>query len=122
MTSRVVANSEAAKRAAIEIEGLPASRIDVLYNGVDLKLFSGAGDRSLLDRLGVSRQSRTIGIVANYRPVKDLPMFLRAASLIASQHANAVFLLVGRGPLGRSMGELAKQLGIAEKVFFTDGA
>jgi hypothetical protein len=53
MTSRVVANSESAKRAAVEIEGLPASRIDVLYNGVELERFSGAGDRLLLDRLGV---------------------------------------------------------------------
>jgi len=121
MTSRVVANSEGAKRAAMEIEGLPGSRVDVLYNGVDLELISGVGDRSLLDRLGVPCQSQIIGIVANYRPVKDLPMFLRAASLIAARHADAVFLLVGRGPLRRSLGELAKKLGIAGKVFFTDG-
>jgi L-malate glycosyltransferase len=122
MTSRVVANSEAAKRAAIKIEGLPASRVDVLYNGVDLDLFSGIGDRSLLDQLGVPRESRIIGIVANYRSVKNLSMFLRAASLIAARHADTIFLLVGRGPLRRSLGELAETLGIARKVFFTDGA
>lgn len=122
MTSRVVANSEAAKHAAIKIEDLPTSRVDVLYNGVDLDLFSGIGDRSLLDRLGVPHESRIIGIVANYRPVKNLSMFLRAASLIAARHANAVFLLVGRGPLRGPLGQLAEQLGIAGKVFFTDGA
>lgn len=122
MTSRVVANSEGAKHAAMQIEGLPASRVDVLYNGVDLDLFSGVGDRSSLDLLGVPPESQIIGIVANYRSVKDLPMFLRAASLIAAQHPDAVFLMVGRGPLRRSLGELAEQLGIAGKVFFTDGA
>ena len=121
MTSRVVANSESAKRAAVEIEGLPASRIDVLYNGVKVEQFSGVGDRVLLDRLGIPRHSQIVGIVANYRPVKNLPMFLQAASLIAARCPNAVFLLVGRGPLRESLGELAEQLGIAEKVFFTDG-
>ena len=121
MTSRVVANSESAKRAAVEIEGLPASRIDVLYNGVKVEQFSGVGNRALLDRLGIPRHSQIIGIVANYRPVKNLPMFLQAASLIAAQCPSAVFLLVGRGSLRESLGELAEQLGIAEKVFFTDG-
>ena len=121
ITSRVVANSESAKRAAVEIEGLPASRIDVLYNGVKLEQFSGVGDRLLLDRLGIPPHSQVVGIVANYRPVKNLPMFLRAASLIAAQRPNAVFLLAGRGSLRQSLGELANQLGIAEKVFFTDG-
>jgi glycosyltransferase involved in cell wall biosynthesis len=121
LTSRVVANSEAAKRTAIEIERLSPSRIDVLYNGVDLEKCSGDGDRSALDRLGVPRQSQIVGIVANYRPVKDLPTFLRAASLIAASCDDAVFLLVGHGTLRRSLGELAEQLGISGKVFFTDG-
>jgi glycosyltransferase involved in cell wall biosynthesis len=121
MTSRVVANSEAAKRAAIEIEDLQGSRIDVLYNGVQLARFSGSGDPSLLDRLGIPRPSRIIGIVANYRSVKDLPMFLRAASRIASRHPDALFLLVGQGPLRQSLETLTEQLGIREKVFFTDG-
>jgi glycosyltransferase involved in cell wall biosynthesis len=122
LTSRVVANSEAAKLAAITVEGLPASKIDVLYNGVDLAQFSGMGDRTSLDRMGIPRKARIVGIVANYRPVKDLPMFLRAASLIAARHDDAVFLLVGTGSLGQSLQDLAEQLGILGKVFFTDGA
>jgi glycosyltransferase involved in cell wall biosynthesis len=121
MTSRVVANSEAAKRAAMEIERLPASRIDVLYNGVDLQEFSGEGDPSLLERLGIPPRSEIVGIVANYRAVKNLPMFLRAAAQIASQRDDVVFLMIGRGLLLGSLKELAARLGIANKVFFTDG-
>jgi glycosyltransferase involved in cell wall biosynthesis len=122
MTSRIVANSEGAKRAAVEIEGVPASRVDVLYNGVDVSQFSGRAERSVLDRLGIPRESRVVGIVANYRPVKDLRMFLGAASLIAVHDARAVFLLVGSGALRTPLGELAEELGIASKVFFTNGA
>jgi L-malate glycosyltransferase len=121
MTSRVVANSEGAKRAAMEIEGLPAARIDVLYNGVDLRSFSGQGDRSLLKRLGVPDRSKIVGIVANYRPVKDLAMFLRAAAQIAAGNVDAVFLLVGKGELRQPLEELAARLGIAQRVFLTAG-
>lgn len=120
-TSRVVANSEAAKQAAVKIEGLAPSSVDVLHNGVDMSRFSGGGDRSLTDRLGIPGQSRIVGIVANYRPIKDLAMFLRASALIAAQHADVAFLLVGKGQLGQPLKELAAQLGIGEKVYFTDG-
>jgi len=121
MTTRIVANSESAKRAAMEIESAPASKIDVLYNGVDLGSFSLAPDFSVLDRLGIARESRVVGIVANYRPVKDLEMFLAAAALIAEHEPRAVFLLVGHGPLRKQLGEAAQRRGIAAKVFFTDG-
>jgi len=120
-TTRIVANSESAKRAAMEIESAPESKIDVLYNGVDSSWFSVAPNLSVLDRMGIARESRVVGIVANYRPVKDLEMFLAAAALIAAHEPRAVFLLVGQGPLRAQLGEAAQRLGIASKVFFTDG-
>jgi L-malate glycosyltransferase len=121
MTTRIVANSESAKRAAMEIEGAAESKIDVLYNGVDLARFSGGPDLPALDRLGIEREARIVGIVANYRPVKDLEMFLSAARLIAAHEPRAVFLLVGHGPLRAQLGEAAARLGIAQRVFFSDG-
>lgn len=121
ITTRIVANSEGAKRAAVDIEGVAESRVDVLYNGVDISQFSAPPDRSVLVALSIPRESRIVGIVANYRPVKDLPMFLGAAALIAAHDPRAVFLLVGTGPLRASLGGLARELGIANKVFFTDG-
>lgn len=120
-TSRVVANSEAAKQAAVNLEGLDPSRVDVLHNGVDMARFSGPGERSLADRLGLPGHSRIVGIVANYRPIKDLAMFLRAAAQIAARHTDVAFLLVGRGQLIQPLKELAFQLGIGKKVYFTDG-
>jgi glycosyltransferase involved in cell wall biosynthesis len=121
-TTRIVANSESAKRAAMEIESAPESKIDVLYNGVDSSWFSVAPNLSVLDRMGIARESRILGIVANYRPVKDLEMFLTAAALIAAHEPRAVFLLVGQGPLREQLGEAAQRLGIASKIFFTDGS
>jgi L-malate glycosyltransferase len=120
-TTRVLANSEAAKRSAIALEEISAARVDVLYNGVDVFRFEGPGDPALLDMLGIPRDARIVGIVANYRPAKDLPLFLRAARLIAARHPSAVFLLVGRGPLREELGRVAREEGIGEKIFFSDG-
>lgn len=121
-TTRVLANSEAAKRSAVALEGISADRVDVLYNGVDVSRFEGPGDPALLDTLGIPGNARVVGIVANYRPVKDLPLFLRAARLIVARHPDVVFLLVGRGQLREELSRVAREEGIEEKVFFTGGA
>jgi len=40
-----------------------------------------------------------VGIVANLRPVKDIPFFLDAAAVVAAEILDAAFLVVGTGPL-----------------------
>jgi glycosyltransferase involved in cell wall biosynthesis len=122
LTTRIAANSEAAKRTAVGIEGVTADRVDVLYNGVDLSRFAGGGNPDFLEKLGIPRGAAVVGIVANYRLVKDLPLFLRAARLIAERHPDVMFLLAGRGALRQELGRLAQELGIEHRVFFTDGA
>jgi glycosyltransferase involved in cell wall biosynthesis len=110
-TTRVLANSQRVKRLAVETEGLAPEKVDVLYNGVDLERYAG----------GAAPAQPTVGIVANYRPVKDLGLFLRAARLVAAEVPEAVFLLAGQGPLRDDLGRLAGDLGISERVTFTDG-
>ena len=38
-THRVIANSEAVKRDAVDTENLPAEKIDVIYNGLELDAY-----------------------------------------------------------------------------------
>ena len=110
-TTRVLANSEGVKRVVIEAEGLDPEKVDVLYNGVDLERYA----------TGRVPGPATVGIVANYRPVKDLALFLQAARVVAAEVPEAVFLLAGQGPLRDELGRLAEELGIARRVTFTDG-
>ena len=120
--TRVLANSERVKQVVVEAEGVAPEKVDVLYNGVDMDRYApGAGDPRALDSLGVPRNARVVGIVANYRPVKGLELFVRAAARVAAEVPDAAFLLVGRGPLERDLVTLAAELGIAGRVFFTRG-
>lgn len=57
--------------------------------------------------------------MANFRPVKDLPLFLRAAAVVSRAVPDVTFLLVGQGPLKPDLQKLAGEMGIAERVFFS---
>jgi len=59
-----------------------------------------------------------VGIVANLRPVKDIPFFLDAAAVVAAEILDAAFLVVGTGPLKPQLEAYAVQLGIRERVYF----
>lgn len=121
-TDAMMANSVEAKRIAVETEGLAPDRVRVVYQGVDMTKFSrGLGDPTACDRLGIPRNTRVVGIVANLRPVKDHALFLRAAKIVAGEIPDAAFLLAGRGELYQELCNLASELGIRERVFFTQG-
>ncbi len=121
-TTRVLANSEAVKRAVIEGEHVAAEKVDVLYNGVDLERFApGRGGADAGRRLGIPEDAPVVGIVANYRPVKELKLFVRAAALVAKKAPRAAYLLVGKGELLAELKRTAAEAGIGGRVFFTNG-
>lgn len=124
-TTRVMANSEAIKQFASRMETLDPARIDVMYQGVDTRRFTPYSESQSIHRLatnfGIPKDTPVVGIVANYRAVKDLPLFLRAAKVVAANVPRAAFLLVGKGECFAELENLARELGIAESVFFTNG-
>jgi glycosyltransferase involved in cell wall biosynthesis len=61
---------------------------------------------------------RFITSVANLRPVKDYPTFLRAAAQVLRSVPNSAFLIAGEGSLLESLQSLTKELGLKERVFF----
>ena len=76
--TRVLANSEAAKNAVSKNELVSSDRIDVLYNGVDLRRFRprfGLADPLRATEVQLPYNRPIVGIVANYRPVKGPAAF-----------------------------------------------
>jgi glycosyltransferase involved in cell wall biosynthesis len=103
-------------------EGVNPKRIVQHYNGLDLDRFKiqpGVSREDALPKFALPSGKRFVTIVANLRnPVKDHPMFLRAAARVRAAVQDAAFVIAGEGELLPSLRELATELGITEDVHF----
>jgi L-malate glycosyltransferase len=121
-TTRIFANSEGVKRFVVATEKTLPGKVDVIYQGVDMARYScDGGIPAVTAAMGIPAAAKVVGIVANYRPIKDLPLFLRAARIVAEQVPDVAFLLVGKGELHQELVRLAEELGISNAVFFSNG-
>jgi len=120
--SQMVSVSEDLKRFLAEQVGIPKRRIMTLYNGIDFKKYNGSSSPTMLasikESLSIPLQSPVIGIVGMIFPVKDHSTFLKAAHRIIKDRPDAMFLIVGSGPLEDRLKVEANQLGIEENVKF----
>jgi len=117
---RVIANCLAVKNQAVREENLPAEKIEVIYNGLDLPQYEMAlQNGSLRTELGLSPETPLVGMVANFNfEIKGHRYFVEAAKALSERSPAAAFLLVGDGPLRKRYEQMADELGLKEKVRF----
>jgi glycosyltransferase involved in cell wall biosynthesis len=103
-------------------EGVNPAKIIQHYNGLDMERLKVRSDLSREDALAsfsLPPDRRYVAIVANlHNPVKDHPMFLRAAARVRAKVPDAAFAIAGEGGLMESLRTLAAELGISRDVFF----
>jgi glycosyltransferase involved in cell wall biosynthesis len=121
---KIVANAAAVKNHLVKT-GVPAEKVEVVYNGLDLAKFDFENARraEILKsfNLPADENLKFVTIVANFRSgVKNHPMFLRAARRVKENFPGARFLLAGEGELLGEMKKLAKDLGLENESFFID--
>ena len=97
---RVVAVGEAVRQALIVNEGLPADRISVIHNGVDLKPFLlGSFNRDTVRRaIGIGDNDFVILQVARLDPIKDHETAFRALGRVLQVRPDARLVVAGDGP------------------------
>lgn len=83
-----------AVRLDLIANGLPASRATTIYKGHSLAWYQDPP--ASLGELGIRRESMVVGLVANARPRKGVPLFLRALKQLPPDVCCDV-LLVGAG-------------------------
>jgi glycosyltransferase involved in cell wall biosynthesis len=120
LAHRVIANCLVVQNQLIR-EGVRPGRIVQHYNGLDLERLRVSPHLQRVEAraaFGLPAR-RFVTIVANlHNPVKDHPMFLRAAARVRREVPDAAFVIAGEGDLLPGLRELAEQLGIAPDVFF----
>jgi glycosyltransferase involved in cell wall biosynthesis len=121
LADAVIANCEVVRQELIA-EGLPPDKVVTIHNGLEQECFTESASlrEATLTRFGLpsGESLRFITIVANLRPVKDYPTFLRSAAEVHRKIPNSAFLIAGEGELLDSLRGLAQELGLKDRVFF----
>ncbi|MCP4570869.1 MAG: glycosyltransferase [bacterium] len=105
-----LANSQVVKESFVDHDGLDPGAVTVIPNGVD-------GERlPWVDHTGPTTD---IGLVGNLnRRVKRADLFVRAASLVAREHPEVRWHVIGDGGLRPGLEAMAAECGLGERIVF----
>lgn len=117
----IVVNSAQVHRHMTRDEGVPAERLRLIHNALDLDVFRApAGPR--LRPAEVSGASVIAGCVCVLRPEKDLPTLMRAVKKAAADVPGLRLVIVGSGPSGDGLRRLQAELGLGGICHFIPAA
>lgn len=106
-------------RGDIVARGIPAARVTVIPNAVDIELFStGAQANPALRRSLGLEGAAVLGFIGSFYAYEGLAVLLAAMPAILRQAPNARLLLVGGGPQEATLRELAEDLNLSAHVVF----
>ncbi len=99
---------------------IPARRVQVICNGIDIEKVHAQGIRYQKNRyeLGLSEEHFIIGAVGRFHPVKNYGLLLESFAIVTSMHPLARLIIVGTGSEYTPLKDYAAQLGIDQSVTF----
>lgn len=115
----LVVNSEANRRASIELGADPARIREIIWYS-ELDRFSpDRADGALRARLGWPEDALVVLSLRNYRPYTNLDVVVRAFARAAREEPRARLLLAARGgPIRPELERLVDELGVRDRVRF----
>ena len=119
LSTDIVAVAEAAKKNLTDT-GVRDSKITVIINGVDeVRNTTDVEQKELKKTLGIGKETFVCGISARLEEYKGHRYLLEAAKIVSETHPDTVYLIIGGGTCENELKELARTLGISDKVIFT---
>ena len=118
---RVIAVSEAIRRGLIA-SGLPPGKVVTVHSGIDAARFArgdGARFRAGLAAGGWPADAPLVGTAGHLAAHKGIDLFIDAAALVAPQHPEARFLVVGTGEEEAALRRRAAERGLGDRLRFS---
>jgi UDP-glucose:(heptosyl)LPS alpha-1,3-glucosyltransferase len=116
---RIVTNSRLCKEHAQRYYGVPAERIQVVYNGVNHLVFSpqqmAALRPSAREELGLDKEAIAVLHISNNWKRKGLAVLMEAVARLGAKGAKVHVIVVGRGRPA-PFRKLADRLGLADRL------
>lgn len=117
--NRVIAVSEAVRLQLAGQAHIPLSKIETIYNGIDLGRFEPVEPRAAVrQRLGWDLDRPTAILVSVMRPGKGFEVLFDAIPIIRDALPDLRVKLVGDGPLQPELRKRAVELGLADTLQF----
>ena len=113
MADKIIAVSKLTKNIIVEKYGIPAEKIEVVYNAVE-PVFE---EEITFPEKGINE--KIVTFLGRITMQKGPEYFIEAASLVLKKMNNVRFVMAGSGDLMNTMVARIAELGISEKFHFT---
>lgn len=113
--AHITCNADAIKRHLMCVERVPAENITVIYNGIRSDRRSRPADADLeqaRQTIGAPPTATIAICVANFSPVKQHHVLVRAVAEARVRIGNLFLVLVGRGPLEGRIRKQIREMGL----------
>ena len=107
-------------RSDIVARGIPAEKITVIPNAVDIEHFAYGVEPEQTLRAQLGLQNKTVlGFIGSFYAYEGLPLLLEAFPKILEKQPETRLLLVGGGPQEALIKKKTNELGLEQQVIFT---
>lgn len=107
-------------RKDLVARGIPASKISLIPNAVDIESFVADTPRDDTLSTGLGLYGKfVLGFIGSFYAYEGLDLVVGALPEIAARLDNVMLLLVGGGPMEEALKAQAARLGVLDRVIFT---
>ncbi len=123
MADRIFAVSNITKQIIVEKYGIPADKVEVVHNAIDVDALNDGYEYDLRTYRyleGLKNEGYTIlSAITRLTVQKGLTHLIEAMAKATSKYDRIALLLAGDGEQRNELIQLAAQYGISDKIFFT---
>lgn len=122
VADRIIAVSNITKSIIVDRYNIPADKVEVMYNALDIESLGGYEYDMRTYRYLEFLKSEgytVVSTITRFTVQKGLTHLLRAAARASQKYDKLAFLFAGDGEQRNELIRLSAELGIADKVFFT---
>jgi len=116
---RIICQADSHRERVMAIQRIDPRKIEVIYNGIDLRWFDNLLNRSEMRvTQEIPRNQPIVGIVSRLRTEKGLSTFLESARIIHKSLKDIHFLIIGDGDQRGYLEKMAEDFMIYKNVHF----
>lgn len=117
MVNGVITNAVAIKDKYMSYGWIEEQFVRLIRNGVNVNVPTTIDREAIENRYNLPKRRPVLGIYGRLVPIKQHNLFLDVAKNILQEYPDAIFLIVGYGPLEEKIRQYSIDLGIEKNVF-----